>query len=129
MKTLLLLLCLSVGASGSRVEVHAPQEPGKQLTSLHFAVNTEFYRPGVFAGTLPEDDPRTKAQDFAAALKASGIHTLRMPGGDGVYYYLPEGRSQTMRWRMPSTSTSFATRIPPQNTSSHWRTWQVRPQV
>ncbi|MBN2291258.1 MAG: hypothetical protein JXM70_02470 [Pirellulales bacterium] len=97
MNTLLLCICLSVVAGEKTVEVRAPQVTDKLVTPLHFAVNCEFYRPGVFAGTLPEDDPRSKAGAFAAALRASGIRTLRLPGGDGVYYYLPEGRSQTMK--------------------------------
>ena len=59
MKTLLLLLCLCVTTAEKPLEVRAPKEPGKLLTPLYFALNTEFYRHGVFAGTLPEAADRT----------------------------------------------------------------------
>ena len=44
------------------VEVHAPQAANKVVTPLHFGVNAEFSRPGIFAGTLPPAirDPRVK---------------------------------------------------------------------
>lgn len=33
---------------------------------------------------------------FAAAIRESGIRSLRVPGGDFCYFYLPEGRTATM---------------------------------
>jgi hypothetical protein len=96
MKTLLLLICAAVGADPGPLEVRAPKEAGNPTTPLHFGVNSEFYRPGMFFGTLPAADPRSKAEAFAAALRASGIRVLRLPAGDDCYYYLPESEAATV---------------------------------
>jgi hypothetical protein len=96
MGTFALLLCALIGADGGLIEVHKPGNPGNLITPLHFGVNSESSRPGLFAGTLPGGDPRSKADAFAASLRESGIRTLRFPGGDHCYFYLPEGRAPTM---------------------------------
>jgi hypothetical protein len=92
-----LLLCTVIAADGSVLKVQKPSEPGNPVTALHFGVNSEFSRPGIFAGTLPGDDPRSKTDAFAAALHNSGIRVLRFPGGDSSYFYLPEGKAATMQ--------------------------------
>ncbi len=63
---------------------------GKVVSDLHFAANVEFYRPGLAAGVGDRGD------DFARALRASGVRVLRFPGGNAAYWYLPESRSATM---------------------------------
>ena len=97
MNKLVLLLCTLVGADGSVLKVQKPSEPGNLVASLHFEVNSEFSRPGIFAGTLSGDDPRSKAKAFGAALHSSGIRVLRFPGGDSSYFYLSEGKAATMQ--------------------------------
>ncbi len=97
MEAAFLLLCAVVGSDGSVLEVQRPGESGRPVTPLHFGVNSEFSRPGIFTGTLPGDDPRSKAEAFGAALHDSGIRVLRFPGGDSAYFYLPDGKTTTMQ--------------------------------
>ena len=82
---------------GAAVEINLGPPEGKVITALHFGVNAEFFRPGLFFGTLPESDPRSRRAQFARALKLSGIRAIRFPGGNAAYYYLPESRELSMQ--------------------------------
>jgi hypothetical protein len=107
MKPLALLLALAFGSNETPIEVRAPLQLARPLTPLHFGVNGLFSSPGLFLGTLPASDPRSKTAAFAAALRQSGIHTLRMPGGDAAYCYLPDDRSLTMKLAQTTGTADF----------------------
>jgi hypothetical protein len=71
-----------------RVELGAGT--GKVVSDLHFAADVEFYRPGLAAGVGAE------REDFARALRDSGIRALRFPGGNAAYWYLPESPTASL---------------------------------
>lgn len=78
-------------SSGSQVvDVQLGAGTGKVIADLHFAANVEFYRPGLAAGVAHRRD------EFARALRDSGVRALRFPGGNAAYWYLPESRSATI---------------------------------
>ena len=52
----------------------------KRVTALHFGANVEFFRAGLYFGTLPRSDPRSRRREFARALRDSGIRSLRFSG-------------------------------------------------
>ena len=94
---LLLAACSGPDATApADIELRLGGPTGKVISPLHFGANIEFSRPGVFAGTLPASDPRSKRKEFAAALRQSGVRALRLPGGNAAYYYLPESRELSM---------------------------------
>ncbi|WP_159619140.1 hypothetical protein [Ruania rhizosphaerae] len=68
---------------------------GKKITAADFSYNAPFHFTGLFHGTLPSDDPRSKRPDFAAALQESGVRSLRFPGGKAALLYLHDGESFT----------------------------------
>ena len=91
------LLALAASApGGGPTQVTLAPAGDKAVTALHFGVNCEFFRAALYFGTLPASDPRSKRVEFAAALEASGIRSLRFPGGNAAYYYLPEGADHSM---------------------------------
>lgn len=80
---------------------------GKTISPLHFGANVEFFRPGIAHGVSD------KQAEFIRALGASGIHTLRFPGGNAAYYYLPESKQLTLELAHSVGYWSFRLDNPP----------------
>ncbi len=116
---LLLASMLSAAGQSAPTTLTVGRPTGKTISPLHFAVNCEFYRPGLYFGTLPKSDPRSKREEFARALKESGIRALRFPGGNAAYYYLPESRRKTMALAHATKHWAFRDNNPP---STHFVT-------
>ncbi|HOS92634.1 MAG TPA: hypothetical protein PLQ54_04935 [Armatimonadota bacterium] len=95
---LLAAAALSVGmaASATVVELGLGPPGRKVLSAAHFGANAEFFRPDLYFGTLPADDPRSTRAAFVEALHRSGIRSLRFPAGNPSYYYLAESAPLTM---------------------------------
>lgn len=66
-----------------------------EMTPAAFCYNAPFHYAGMYYGMLPEDDPRSKRQEFAYALERAGARALRFPGGTPAHQYLVEGEKYT----------------------------------
>jgi len=78
----------SAGQEVIRLQVGAPT--GKRVSPLHFAVNAPFSQSGFALGV------KERRPEFRRALRDSGVRAIRFPGGGDAYFYLPEGRPQTV---------------------------------
>jgi hypothetical protein len=76
-----------------RLTLHETPEP-VSITPFHFGANCEYDRPGLFYGTLPESDLRSKREEFAAAIRRT-CRSLRFPGGNCSYWYLYDSEEAT----------------------------------
>ena len=72
------------------VNIQLGEATGKTVTPLHFGANTVFFHAGLARGVS------VRQEAFRDALQAAGVHTLRFPGGNPAYYYLPDSRENTM---------------------------------
>ena len=70
---------------------------GHEFSPLHFGANCEYHRAGMFYGTLPAEDVRSKRREFASVLRRSGLRSLRFPGGNCSYWYLYDSEETTRR--------------------------------
>ncbi|WP_159619136.1 hypothetical protein [Ruania rhizosphaerae] len=68
---------------------------GKVLAPTDFAFNAPFQFTGLYHGTLPASDPRSKRTQFAEALQQAGVQSLRFPGGTPALLYIPQGEAHT----------------------------------
>ncbi len=100
-------------AAADEIPLAVGPPSSKLIRAVHFAVNCEFYRAGLYYGTLPASDPRSKADAFAEALARSDVRALRFPGGNAGYYYLPESRRLTMQLAHAMGSWAFRENNPP----------------
>ena len=66
------------------------------LTPAAFCYNAPFHYAGIYYGTLPKSDPRSKREEFAKALERAGARALRFPGGTPAHQYLIEGEEYTV---------------------------------
>ena len=99
MKVLASFAAILIGSASCASEpltVVVGRPVGKRLTALHFGANVEFFRPGLYFGSLPGSDARSRRGAFVEALQESGVRALRFPGGNAAYYYLAESRDATM---------------------------------
>lgn len=107
---LVVAACLSAQAEPP-LELQLGGPTGKRLSALHFAVVTPFSQSGFAVGV--QERPR----DLRRALEESGVRALRFPGGNDVYFYLPEGREQTVRLAHAEGDWSIRDDFEP---ASHW---------
>ncbi len=75
--------------------VLAPSAAKLVFRPTHFNANCEYHRAGLYFGTLPADDPRSKRRAFASLLRANGVRSLRFPGGNCSYWYLYDSEGAT----------------------------------
>lgn len=71
-----------------------PNAP-KIIESTNFAYNAPFHYAGIYYGTLPEENPLSKREEFKSALEGAGAKALRFPGGLPAHQYLIEGKEKT----------------------------------
>ena len=56
------------GPDRTMVELRAQPPTTKQITPLHFGVNAELFRPGLYYGTLPTSHPKSRHERKALRL-------------------------------------------------------------
>lgn len=69
--------------------------PAGHVTPLHLGVNTAFWFPGLYYGTLPTHNPESHREAFIESLQQAGIRAVRFPGGTTSHFYLTEGKDVT----------------------------------
>lgn len=72
-------------------------EDEHEVVSSSFCYNAPFHYAGIYYGTLPESDPRSKRKEFGEALKKAGAHSLRFPGGLPAHQYFMEGEEYAIQ--------------------------------
>ncbi len=68
-----------------------PDTAKEELPEMLFGLNAEFRYPGIYFGTLPEENPQNRRREFADALNRAGARVLRFPGGMPAHWYFTEG--------------------------------------
>jgi len=63
-----------------------------------FAYNTPFHYAGIYYGTLPESDPRSKKKEFGEAMTKAGARAMRFPGGLPAHQYFIEGEEYAIQY-------------------------------
>jgi len=73
-------------------------DDAKHLSPLSFAYNAPFHYAGIYYGTLPADDPNSRREEYAQALKEAGALSMRFPGGMPAHQYFIEGEEYSVQF-------------------------------
>lgn len=66
-------------------------EHPKVIDKNMFIFNSAYHLELITRGVKPKDDPDSLREEFAEALKTSGVKGFRFPGGTPAHYYFIEG--------------------------------------
>ena len=91
------------------------------MPATSFCYNAPFHYAGLYYGMLPKDDPLSKREEFAAALKRAGGRSLRFPGGTPAHQYLMEGEEYTIElYRKTVDRVGWKGLYNPDDYNNHW---------
>ena len=91
------------------------------MPATSFCYNAPFHYAGLYYGMLPKDNPLSKREEFAAALKRAGGRSLRFPGGTPAHQYLMEGEEYTVElYRKTVDRVGWKGLYDPDDYNNHW---------
>ena len=91
------------------------------MPATSFCYNAPFHYAGLYYGMLPKDNPLSKREEFAAALKRAGGRSLRFPGGTPAHQYLMEGEEYTIElYRKTVDRVGWKGLYNPDDYNNHW---------
>ena len=100
-------------------------EAEHEIVSSSFCYNAPFHYAGIYYGTLPKSDPRSKRDEFAAALKKAGGRSLRFPGGLPCHQYFMEGEEYAIQYDMAQKNGGRGDWLGLYNSEDYNNAWYV----